>query len=97
MELGATVCTPHAPDCDACPLRARVPRPGRRVGATELPVRRRRERVSLSHRVVAVLERAGRILLMKKARRTASWAACGSFSIWKPRKGSAWPPEMSAS
>ena len=65
MELGATVCTPHAPECGVCPLQADCLALAKGL-AEELPMRRRRERVSFSHRVVAVVERAGRILVMKR-------------------------------
>ena len=53
MELGATLCTPRAPRCSACPLRSRcaarrqgtvdaIPAPKRRVGEA------RRKRISMS-------------------------------------------------
>lgn len=65
MELGAILCTPMAPRCDACPLRgpcrgraggdpASIPRPKR------APVRRR-----LDHHAV-LLEEDGRVLLAKR-------------------------------
>lgn len=42
MELGATVCTPWAPDCPACPVRKQCE--GRRLGlAQELPLAREKK------------------------------------------------------
>jgi len=66
MELGATICTPRRPRCEVCPLS-----PGcaaRRSGAPEsfpAPRRRRaRERVAWA---VAVVEREGWILLVRRS------------------------------
>lgn len=65
MELGATVCTPTGPRCDACPLRQAC-RALSQGSPQRLPVRRRKQTVSLSRRLVAVVERAGRVLVMKR-------------------------------
>lgn len=65
MELGATVCTPQRPRCDACPLSPGCV--GRLQADVErLPVRRRKQQVSRSRRSVAVVERDGEVLLMKR-------------------------------
>jgi A/G-specific adenine glycosylase len=65
MELGATVCTPTAPDCPACPLaRSCVARATGRQEATP-PPRARGRTVRLRQRA-AVIERDGRLLLRRR-------------------------------
>jgi A/G-specific adenine glycosylase len=65
MELGATVCTPRRPKCLLCPLldgcaAAREGDPER------YPPPRRRRAIERQRRVVAVVERAGRVLLFRR-------------------------------
>lgn len=65
MELGATVCTPRNPGCDACPLRS-----GCRARSldlvSELPEGRAR-RAPVDVKVAAALvERDGRVLLVRR-------------------------------
>jgi len=68
MELGATVCTPAHPDCDACPLaslcRARaegreteLPNVARRKAARDLP---------LIHAAAAWVQRGPRVLFVRR-------------------------------
>ena len=66
MELGATVCTPRAPRCDACPVR-RFCR-ARAMGRPEEfpPVAARRAGVRV-RRAVALVERGRRVLLVKRS------------------------------
>jgi A/G-specific adenine glycosylase len=65
MELGATLCLPRAPRCEACPLA-----PGcraRRSGDRErLPARRPRQRRLEMQLLVARVERQGRVLLFRR-------------------------------
>jgi len=65
MELGATVCTPRKPGCAACPLRTECA--AREAGIQEeLPEgRARREPVSVTV-AVALIEKGGRFLLVKR-------------------------------
>jgi A/G-specific adenine glycosylase len=65
MELGATVCLPRAPRCDACPLAALC-----RARATNRvdeypPVVARRVAVAVK-RAVALIERGGRVLMARR-------------------------------
>jgi len=73
MELGATVCTPRAPRCDACPLR-----PGcvaRREGTVErLPELPKRTETVTVARAAAVVERRGRVLCVKVEAGASRWA-----------------------
>lgn len=65
MELGATVCTPRAPSCDACPL-ARACQARRLGRVAELPVKsppRPKQPVSA---VCARVQQAGRVLLLRR-------------------------------
>jgi A/G-specific adenine glycosylase len=65
MELGATLCTPRRPGCDACPLRK--PCRARALGlVAELPEGRAR-RAPVDVRVAAALvERNGQVLLVRR-------------------------------
>jgi A/G-specific adenine glycosylase len=67
MELGATVCTPRAPQCEACPI-ARACR-ARKLGiAGELPAKRNKratEQVNIAAGVL--LDGRGRTLLVKQS------------------------------
>jgi A/G-specific adenine glycosylase len=66
MELGATVCTPRAPRCPACPLRAACR--ARAEGAQEeLPEARARRAPVAVTVAAAVVEEAGRYLLVRRA------------------------------
>ncbi len=73
MELGATVCVPRAPKCDACPLhRACVARAQNAVHELpELPKRRAAVAVA---RAAAVVVRQGRILCVQAPETAARWA-----------------------
>ena len=66
MELGATVCTPRAPRCDQCPVRGHCA--AFACGAVDRypPVVRRKPSVS-ERRAIAVLERDGRVLLVRRS------------------------------
>jgi A/G-specific adenine glycosylase len=65
MELGATVCSPRAPRCEACPLRTRCR--ARALGLVdELPEGRAR-RPPVDVRVAAALvEKDGKVLLVRR-------------------------------
>jgi A/G-specific adenine glycosylase len=65
MELGATVCTPRAPSCEACPLAK-----GCRALAEDLvdsiPPAKKRARVKAWKRVAIVAERGGTVLMARR-------------------------------
>jgi A/G-specific adenine glycosylase len=64
MELGATVCTPRAPRCDACPV-ARWCRAQQLGIAQQLPAARRKRATQQIHVAAAVLlDPHGRTLLL---------------------------------
>ncbi|MHC4995541.1 MAG: A/G-specific adenine glycosylase [Planctomycetota bacterium] len=65
MELGATVCTPRNPSCDACPLRNRCA--ARVSGDPEsLPIKKAKTTVKpVLHRIVAI-RKGGRLLLTRR-------------------------------
>lgn len=66
MELGATICTPTAPDCGACPLEEGCA--AREAGRQEeYPPPRVRRRPVKMRRVVAVVERESRRLLFRRS------------------------------
>ncbi|HTQ03309.1 MAG TPA: A/G-specific adenine glycosylase [Polyangiaceae bacterium] len=78
MELGATVCTPRAPKCDACPLRAAcvARRDGLVERLPELPPRAKATRV----RVAAALVRDGdAVHVVRLAPEAPRWAGLWTF------------------
>ncbi len=84
MELGATVCTPRAPRCEACPIanfcRARA------LGIqNDLPakrVKRATERVTIAAAVL--LDSENRTMLVKNSSESASTESAGLFSrLWQ--------------
>ena len=89
MDLGATVCTPHTPDCGACPWR-RGCRARARGMAAELPRRIKKKprptRYALAYWVV---RRDGAVLLR---RRTESGLLGGMMEVPStPWREQAWP------
>ncbi len=65
MELGATVCTPRAPRCLACPLSAHCDAHAR-GDAAELPVKSRTAGPRPMEAVAVLLERRGRALAVRR-------------------------------
>jgi A/G-specific adenine glycosylase len=78
MELGATVCTPRAPRCDACPMRKGciAHREGSADALPELP---KRSAPVVVARAAAVLERRGRVLCIRVAESASRWAGMWQF------------------
>ncbi len=78
MELGATVCTPKTPRCEACPLRRRC-----RALATgrvdQLPALAKRRATTAVRMVAGVLERRGRVLLVQLPPDAPRWAGLWQF------------------
>jgi A/G-specific adenine glycosylase len=68
MELGARVCVPGAPRCDACPVSSRCD--ARAAGdAARLPVRAPRRAPKRVHVVAALVARGGRLLAVQRPAR----------------------------
>ena len=78
MELGATICTPRAPDCDNCPLRARCI--ARRTARQDSIPRAKTPpvRTTVHHLTLLVRDRRGRILVEQRPP-TGLWAG-----LWQP-------------
>jgi A/G-specific adenine glycosylase len=76
MELGATICTPRTPDCDACPVHRHCR--ARALGrVAELPpTPKRRARVML-RRAMVLIERRGRVLMARREGRLLA-------GLWEP-------------
>lgn len=82
MELGATVCTPGAPKCDRCPIaRWCAARAQGRQNELPLPKPRPRRR-HVTHVVVIVRDRSGRVLLERKGD-GSTWAGLWQFSTFE--------------
>jgi A/G-specific adenine glycosylase len=65
MELGARICTPRQPRCDACPIRKQCD--ARAEGVQELrPVRKKKAATPHHEYVVAVIPKHGRYLLAQR-------------------------------
>ena len=78
MELGATVCTPRSPRCDACPLAAhcRALDQGLVESLPELPARAKATPV---HMVAGLATRGGRVLVTKLTADAPRWAGMWLF------------------
>jgi len=68
MELGARVCVPGTPDCEACPVRARCDA-HREGDADALPVKRRARAPLVENRGVAIVRWGGRVLVQRRSER----------------------------
>ena len=65
MELGATVCTPRSPQCEACPLRRRCD--AHRVGdAAQLPVKSRNKPPRAVSAAAGWITRRGQVLAVRR-------------------------------
>nr|WP_238945516.1 A/G-specific adenine glycosylase [Vandammella animalimorsus] len=82
MDLGAMVCTPRKPDCDACPLAADC-RARLQQRVLHYPVKTRKlQRRALTWLWLVVRDAQGRVLLQKRPARGASggiWAQLYCF------------------
>jgi A/G-specific adenine glycosylase len=78
MELGATVCTPDRPDCARCPLAQGCVAKQRGLAAV-LPELPQRPRPTPLHMVAAILERRGRLLVVKLPEGASRWAGLWQF------------------
>lgn len=78
MELGATVCLPRAPRCDACPLRKRCA--ARQAGLEdELPETAPRAKPTPVRMAGALVTRKGRVLLVQLPSGAPRWAGMWQF------------------
>lgn len=65
MELGATICTPRKPRCDACPIAAHCA--AKRLGMQDqLPLKTKRKPLPHFDVTAAVIRRNGRILIAQR-------------------------------
>jgi A/G-specific adenine glycosylase len=78
MELGATVCTPRAPSCDACPLALGCV--ARREGSVEaLPEIAARPKPTRVRAVAVAVRNADRVLLVRLPASAPRWAGLWTF------------------
>jgi A/G-specific adenine glycosylase len=79
MELGATICTPTSPKCDRCPI-ARWCAARAQGRENELPLPKpRQERKAVTHVVVVIRDRAGRVLMERRGE-GSTWAGLWQFA-----------------
>jgi len=72
MELGATVCLPVQPHCEACPLAAHC-EARRRGTVNDLPKKRVKPSTMRLNRTLLIIRRGGRILLAPSSRVRGFW------------------------
>jgi A/G-specific adenine glycosylase len=77
MELGALVCTPQSPRCEACPLAAQCEAHRLHLQA-DIPLRRRRPDVERVREVAVVVRKGGKVLLVQRPA-TGRWAHLWEF------------------
>jgi len=77
MELGATVCTPHSPDCRACPVKFACAAHAAGI-QNEIPLARRRRRTPLHRRWTFILHHDGKYLIEQRPS-TGRWASLWQF------------------
>lgn len=65
MELGATLCTPKRPDCDACPVRVHC-RAAAAGDPETLPRRAKRTAVRSMRAIAVAIDRGGRLLAVRR-------------------------------
>lgn len=78
MELGATVCSPRAPNCRECPLAGVCEgrKAGKELALPELPKRRASVAVS---RAAAVVRRNGKVLVVRVPTSSPKWGGFWTF------------------
>ena len=95
MELGATICTPKSPRCDACPA-ATLCRARKRGQQEQIPTpNRRAERTTLHHAAVIVRDARGRILVEQRPPR-GLWAGLWQAPTLETTNHAARKPEITA-
>lgn len=83
MEIGATICRPRGPRCGECPLAAECV--GLEQGEPErYPLRTRSRQRVVEKRLVAVIERQGRVLLCRRPEQADTLAGLWELP-WIPR------------
>jgi A/G-specific adenine glycosylase len=78
MELGATVCTPKAPACGACPLE-KLCGARKRGWEERLPELAKKKKPTAVQMVAAVVERRGRVLVTRVPDDAPRWAGMWQF------------------
>ena len=88
MELGATICMPHNPRCDACPVGAACE--ARRLGMqAELPETPPRPKITHVRMAAAVIRRGGRLLVAQRSQCEKRWAGMWQFPAEEAGPGEA--------
>jgi A/G-specific adenine glycosylase len=95
MELGATCCTPRAPSCSACPVRAHC-RALRMDRVLEFPESAPRPAVTEERRALAVVHRGQRVLVARAPDGAARWAGMWQFPDVRLEPGESPAPALEA-
>jgi A/G-specific adenine glycosylase len=83
MELGATICLPREPHCEACPVAAHCA--ARRAGTQhELPLKKGRPTPEHLQKTLLIIYRRGRVLLLPSHRVTGFWDLPEPFPSARP-------------
>ena len=85
MELGARVCVPGTPDCEACPVQPWCDAHSE-GDADMLPVKRRVRAPLVEKRGVAILRCGGRVLVQRRSERMlhGMWQFPNALNAWEP-------------
>jgi len=85
MELGARVCVPGTPDCEACPVRPWCDA-HREGDADLLPVKRRVRAPLVEKRGVAIVRWGGQVLVQRRIERMLKgmWQFPNALDAWEP-------------
>lgn len=86
MELGALVCTPQAPRCDACPVRAEC-RAFADSSQTRIPEKKKPSSAVEVREVAAVVRRGPKVLLVQRPPDAKRWANMWEFPQIELRAG----------
>jgi A/G-specific adenine glycosylase len=78
MELGATCCTPRAPSCATCPVRAQC-QALRLDRVLQFPEAARRPAVTEERRALAIVRRQSRVLVARTPSAAPRWAGMWQF------------------
>lgn len=84
MELGAAVCLPEKPHCNACPVKSFC-RAFKRGRATEFPIKKLKEIAEKLQTAALVLRMNGNVLIQKQPE-DGRWGGLWMFPHWPDKK-----------
>ncbi|MBI4480801.1 MAG: A/G-specific adenine glycosylase [Acidobacteria bacterium] len=89
MELGATICLPHRPQCEQCPIRRSCLAYVREEVKNYPPLRRKSTPVLRRYIAALVQDKAGRVLLVRRPAQAKWLGGFWELPMWEPAEKSA--------